>query len=59
MGAVYKGSLNLDKVVGIRHDKGQKATNIKSLLKRDTSLPRQKTSMKQIENVTPDGLQKS
>lgn len=57
--AVYKGSLKLDRVTGIRHDKGQRATPIKSILKPDTTLPTPSRSMKTVANVTSDGLKKS
>jgi hypothetical protein len=58
-GAVYSGSLKLDKVTGIRHDKGQRATPIKSLVKKDTSFKRPGISMKTVANITSDGLKKS
>lgn len=57
-GAVYSGSLKLDRVIGIRHDKGQRVTPIKSLVKPDTSLPQPPKAMKTIANVTSDGLKK-
>lgn len=57
-GAVYSGSLKLDRVVGIRHDKGQRATPIKSLVKPDTEFKQPQKSMKTVANVTNDGLKK-
>lgn len=50
-GAVYSGSLKLDKVVGIRLDKGQRMTPIQSLLKPDTSFKTPEKSMKTSENT--------
>ena len=46
----YSGKLVLDKITGIRHDKGQRATPIQSLVKPDTSLPQPKKSMKTTPN---------
>ena len=49
---VYKGSLKLDKIVGIRNDRGQRATPIQSLLKTtDQSLPEIQKSMKTNETT--------
>jgi len=59
MTALYQGSLKLDKVTGIRHDKGQRATPIQSLVKPDTSLPQLPKAMKNVPNVTSDGLKRS
>ena len=49
--AVYSGKLTLDKVTGIRHDLGQRATPIRSLVKPDKSLPKPNKSMKTTENT--------
>ena len=58
--AVYKGSVKLNKVVGIRHDLGQYATKVQDILKKDTSLPKTKTSRKAYgSRTTRDGLQKN
>jgi hypothetical protein len=54
----YSGKLVLDKITGIRHDKGQRMTPIKSLVKPDKSLPIPQRSMKTVANVTSDGLKK-
>tara|TARA_B110000503_G_scaffold57622_1_gene92279 strand:- start:11961 stop:12149 length:189 start_codon:yes stop_codon:yes gene_type:complete len=54
----YSGKLVLDKVTGIRHDLGQRATPIKSLVKPDTSLTVPVRSMKTAPNITRDGLKK-
>ena len=56
---VFRGSLKLDKIVGIRHDKGQRATPIKSLFKEDKTLPELTKSRKTVANVTSDGLKKN
>lgn len=55
MGAVYKGRLELDKVVGIRHDLGQRITKVP--VKKPVSLPTSKKSMKLARNTTKDGKQ--
>jgi hypothetical protein len=55
--AVYSGSLNLNKVTGLRADR-RPAIPAKSLLKPDTSLPQPTRSMKTVANVTSDGLKK-
>jgi len=47
----YSGKLVLDKITGIRHDKGQRATPIKQLVKPDTSFPVVAKSMKTSPNV--------
>ena len=49
MAAVYKGSLKLDKVTGVRHDKGQRITYVP--VKQDTSLPATRKSMKAKPNI--------
>jgi len=49
-GAVYSGSLKLDKVVGIRPDKTTRLIPAKNLLKPDTSFPKVEKSMK----ITPN-----
>jgi hypothetical protein len=54
----YSGKLVLDKIVGIRHDLGQRMTPIRSLVKPDTSLPVPPKGMKTVANVTTDGLKK-
>jgi len=55
MAAVYKGKLELDRIVGIRHDKGQYKTAIQSIIKPDKTLPKVKPSMKTGLNQTPNG----
>jgi|SaaInl74LU_5_DNA_1037368.scaffolds.fasta_scaffold39527_2 hypothetical protein len=55
----YSGKLVLDKIVGIRHDKGQFATPIQSLVKPDTTLPVPKRAMKNVANITSDGMKRS
>lgn len=49
MVAVYKGSLNLNKVTGIRHDKGQRMTYVP--VKKETKLPTVNKSMKTKPNT--------
>jgi hypothetical protein len=56
--AIYSGSLQLDKVTGLRADR-KRAIPAKNLLKADTSLPQPKRSIKTAANVTSDGLKKS
>ena len=56
MAAVYKGSLNLDKVVGVRKDNGKSYTMIKP--KPSTKLPIGNRSMKTESNITSDGYKK-
>ena len=51
MAAVYKGRLELDRIVGIRHDLGQKTIPAKSLLKLDTQFKPAQKSMKTTENI--------
>ena len=57
--AAYSGKLVLDKITGIRHDKGQRATPIKDLVKPDTTLPVPKRAMKKVANITSDGMKRS
>ena len=54
--AVYKGVLKLDKVVGIRHDLGQRMTYVpvKNPYKNDPP-----AAMKSVANITKDGKKKS
>ena len=55
--AVYnQGILKLDRVVGIRHDKGQRMSYVpvKNPYKNDPP-----KAMKTVANVTSDGLKKS
>ena len=47
----YSGKLVLDKITGIRHDKGQRATPIQDLVKPNTDLPIVAKSMKTSPNV--------
>jgi hypothetical protein len=54
----YSGKLVLDKIVGIRHDLGQRATPIQRLVKPDTALPVLSKGIKTVANVTTDGLKK-
>jgi hypothetical protein len=57
MGGLFKGSLKLDRVTGIRHDKGQFMTYVP--VKKDTSkLEESPKGMKTTPNVTVDGLKK-
>ena len=42
----YKGTLNLNRVIGIRPDKGQYPISIKSILKKDEDLPKPTFSKK-------------
>ena len=53
---VYSGKLTLDRVTGIRHDKGQRMTYVpvKNPYKNDPP-----AAMKSVANVTSDGLKKS
>jgi len=55
MAAFRKGSLKLDRIVGIRHDKGQYQTPIRSLVKPDKELPIVKKAMKTTSNTTANG----
>lgn len=56
-GAVYSGSLKLDKVVGIRNDLGQRMTYVP--VKKEAKLETVPIAMKDSPNVTTDGLKKS
>lgn len=57
MGGLYKGTLKLDRVTGIRHDKGQFMSYVP--VKKDTSkLKESPKGMKTTPNVTSDGLKK-
>jgi hypothetical protein len=57
MGGLFKGSLKLDRVTGIRHDKGQFMTYVP--VKQDTTkLQESPKDMKTTPNVTSDGLKK-
>jgi len=56
MVAVYKGSLTLDKVTGVRKDNGKKF--IEAPLKPSTDLPPTTKARKTSANVTRDGLKK-
>lgn len=57
MGGLYQGTLKLDRVTGIRHDKGQRMTYVP--VKKDDKLAEVKKAMKATPNVTSDGLKKS
>lgn len=52
-GAVYSGSLKLDRVTGIRHDKGQRMTHVP--VKKTPQLKTVERSMKTMPGVTPNG----
>jgi hypothetical protein len=54
--AVYSGTLKLDKVTGIRHDRGQRMTYVP--VKPSGELPQPPKGMKTVPNVTSDGLKK-
>lgn len=57
MGGLYQGTLKLDRVTGIRHDKGQYMTYVP--VKKDTTkLQQLPKGMKTTANVTKDGLKK-
>lgn len=57
MGGLYQGTLKLDRVTGIRHDKGQFMTYVP--VKKDTThLQTPVKSMKTHSNITKDGLRK-
>jgi len=56
MAGVYKGSLSLDRVTGIRHDKGQRMTYVP--VKKEKTLVEPPKAMKTTPNVTSDGLKK-
>ena len=49
--AVYSGKLELDRVVGVRHDRNQRTIPAKNLLKKDTSFKPAEKSMKTTENT--------
>jgi hypothetical protein len=55
MAAVYKGKLELDRIVGVRHDKGQRLTSIQNFVKPSAELPKVQRSMKTAPNTTPNG----
>ena len=57
MAGLYQGSLKLDRVTGIRHDKGQYMTYVP--VKKDDKLAEVKRASKNTSNVTGDGLKKS
>jgi len=50
-GAVYSGKLELDRVVGVRHDLNQRTIPAKNLFKKDTSFKPAEKSMKTTENT--------
>lgn len=54
--ALYRGSLKLDKITGIRNDLNQRKTYIP--VKKEEKLPVPKRAMKTSPNVTPDGKYK-
>jgi len=56
-GTVYSGKLELDRIVGIRHDKGQRMTYVP--VKKEAKLEQPPRGMKTSLNVTSDGLKKS
>jgi hypothetical protein len=56
-GAVYSGSLKLDRVTGIRHDLGQRMTYVP--VKKESKLEQPPRAMKTSSNITNDGLKKS
>ena len=49
MAAVYKGSLKLDRITGVRHDKGQRMTYVP--VKKEVKLPTVNKSMKTTPNT--------
>lgn len=55
MAAVYKGKLELDRIVGVRHDKGQKLTPIQQVIKPSTELPKVQRSTKTTPTTTQNG----
>ena len=57
-GIGYSGSLNLDKVTGIRADNITRQTSIQQLLKPNSKLPRSTPARKTVANITRDGLKK-
>jgi hypothetical protein len=54
--AVYSGTLKLDRVVGIRHDRGQRMTYVP--VKNVNQVEQPPKAMKTVPNVTSDGLKK-
>ena len=52
-GAVYSGSLKLDRVTGIRPDKGQRMSYVP--VKKTPELKKVERSVKSSPNVTPNG----
>lgn len=52
-GAVYSGSLKLDRVTGIRHDKGQRMTYVP--VKKTPKLKTVERSIKTAPNTTSNG----
>lgn len=54
--ALYRGSLKLDKITGIRNDLNQRKTYIP--VKKEWVFPTPKKAMKTAPNVTPDGKYK-
>lgn len=54
--AVYSGSLKLDRVVGIRNDLGQRMSYVP--VKKEEKLPEPPKAMKDVPNITSDGLKK-
>jgi hypothetical protein len=57
-GIGYSGSLNLNRVTGIRADSITKQTSIQQLLKPNSKLPRPTPARKTVANITRDGLKK-
>jgi hypothetical protein len=57
MAGLYQGSLKLDRVTGIRHDKGQRMTYVP--VKNVTQVEQPPKGMKTVPNITLDGLKKS
>jgi hypothetical protein len=55
-GAVYSGSLKLDRVVGIRHDLGQRMINVPTVNVKQVEQPPK--AMKTVPNITSDGFKK-
>lgn len=55
---VFSGSLKLDRITGIRADRTKGATPIQNLVKPDTSFKAAPRSMKNVANITSDGLKK-
>jgi hypothetical protein len=57
MAGLYSGSLKLDRITGIRHDKGQRMTYVPVVKEQKLQTPER--AMKTDLNVTTDGLKKS